>query len=234
MTVGLFCGTRVLHARVYLRWGAAARSRSAIESAGGKAAYEAPVNVNGGEGRLTVFSFELPIEETLKRLRGAFPGSAFAFKGGSMATGEVRAHGHYLKLILMQLSDVGQTVVLNFDQTERAHRATQEAPVRHRMEAVAPFPGSQATFYAHNEDTNVALETSTTRASADEVQAFYREELIGAGWQSTLGKPLPLPQGHQAMQTYLKDGKLCLIHVMRSPAFGESRITVLHKRHDVR
>jgi len=226
--------TPSLHARVYLRWGAAARSRAAIEHAGGKVAYDAAVTVNGGDGHLTVFSFGFPIGQTLQFLKRAFPSGRFEHKGGNMATGHVQAHGHVLKLILVQPSGVGQTVVMNFEQTEREHKATQRAPAMHRMKNISPFPGSQPTFYAHNEDTDVALETSTTPSDAREVQEFYHGELTRTGWHPALGPNAPLPHGQDGMTTYVKGGRLCVVHVMRAANANESRIMVLHKRHGVR
>jgi hypothetical protein len=223
----------VTHARVYWRWGAAADSDRTLEAAGGKMAYQAEVNVNGGRGRVTVFAFDSLVGDVKRELGQAF-GTTFAGSGATMAMATVKKSGHVIRLIAVQLGDRFQTLVMKFDQTAAEHKKTGDRPKEHLMSEVPAYPGSEPAFYAANDDTKTGLAVSDAAGSPDDVQRYYASHLKSEGWQRQVSTDAPPGQAFSSMRIYQQGPRICCVHAIQSPQTGHTRITLLHKRHEVK
>ncbi len=224
----------VTQARVFWRWGSAADSDRALEAAGGKLAYRAEVNVNGGQGSLSVFAFDSLINDVKRELGRAF-GTTFTGTGATMAMATVQKSGHVVRLIAIQLGDRFQTLVMKFDQTAAEHKKTGDRPREHLMSELPAYPGSQPAFYAANEDTKTGLAVSEAAAgSPDDVQRYYASHLESEGWQRQAPADAPPGQALSSMRIYQRGPRICCVHAIQSPETGRTRITLLHKRHEVK
>ncbi len=230
----LLAGTASLsHARVFWRWGAAADSDRALEAAGGKIAYQADVNVNGGKGRLVVFAFDSLVDDVKRKLGRAFK-TTFAGTGTTMAMATVRGGGHVIRLIAIQLGDRFQTLVLKFDQTTAEHAKTGDRPKEHLMAELPAFPGSEPAFFAANEDTKMGLAVSDAAGSPDDIQGYYENHLRSEGWQRKFPPDTTQGQALSSMRVYQRGPRICCVHAIQSSRTGRTRITLLHKRHEVK
>lgn len=225
----LLAAAGVAQARVFWRWGAAAEGEKALESAGGRSIYTAPVAVNGGSGRLTVFSFAAPLGDVLGSLRQVYSGLAVRGDGsGTMATASLAADGHVLRLAILQLAAGPGTLVLQLDQTQREFEASRAAPARHPLTALPEYPAAEPSFFARDDHAGMSLAVAVAAASARDVQGFYSDRLTGEGWEPALksagGATVAL-----GMDLYQRGRETCCVFADATPN-GGTRITLLHKQ----
>lgn len=226
-------GACVTQARVFWRWGSAADSDQALEATGGKAAYRADVNVNGGKGHLTVFAFDRMIGDVKRKLERAFDTT---FTGGTatMAMTTIKDSGHVIRLVAVQLGNRFQTLVLKFDQTTAEHAKTGDRPRQHLMDEVPAYPASQPAFFAANEDTKMSLAVADAAGSPDQVQRYYEGHMENEGWERKTPPGVESGRARSSMQIYQRGARICCVHASQSPVTGRTRITLLHKHHEVK
>ena len=215
---------RPAEARVFLRWGTVARSTRAIEASGGRAAYTADVEVNGGRGTLTVFSFDRPLAEAVASLSAVFA-QRLQFGGGNMASGTIEKDGRCLHLTLIELERGGQTILFKLEQT------AEEAGTSRRRGEVAPlagmpsYPAGQILFTAADERGGFRMAISGASAGSAAVQDYFEQEFRTQGWT-----PAFAAGAAGAMRLYRKGPELCIVQTQAGSAPGEVRITVLQKK----
>jgi hypothetical protein len=214
-------------ARVSFSWGTASQSNKALTSLGGTSVYKSSLNLNGADAALSVFSFNSFADDLVREFTTIYPTALFSFNGGSMAFGLVQDDKTVLRLILLQLSSESQTLVVKIEQSEDAYKKSVKPPQTHMIREMPEFPGSTPTFYARNKDTDIQLASSSTRASKQEVEAFYESRLAAKGWR----KPL---QQTSSLNLFIKGSTVCMLMASEPDRTGTSNITLLHKTHGVK
>jgi hypothetical protein len=219
----------VCHGRVFLRWGSAAQSARTMESLGGKIAYTAAININGGKGQLTVFGFNEPIAAVVSSVTRAFDISGFAYRGGSMGYGSVSTNGQTLRFVVIRIESQVQTLVFQIEQTDEENRRSSLPPEGQMLTVVPSYPDSLPLFFASDENAGMSMAISRTSSDMASVQQSMEQALIGAGWEHASLEPRE-KDVRSDMKVYIKQQEICCILVIPSETTGENRITVLHKQ----
>lgn len=215
-------------ARVFRRWSAHTRGDRVLLSAGGWAAYEAKVTLNGGQGRLAVFGFDRPIGEVARALGRAFDTRSLApGAGGSMSIGVVRASGRVLRLVLVE-PDAGKgTVVFQFDQSA-TEAARSRTPPRDPIHDLPSYPDAETQFYVRDEAARADFAVFLSDAQLSDVAGFYARQLESEGWR----QPLPLPPAAAArprMLVFERGPSVCCVYIAHSGISGRTQIALLRK-----
>jgi len=211
-----------------------------MESLGGAVAYEAAVVVNGGSGQLTVFGFDQSLREVVRGLSKAFAIPGFTYSGGSMGYGSVTADGKALGFVAIRIEEQRKTVVFQIEQSEEDRRQSSVPPAASMLRAVPSYPESTPVFFASDGNSGMSLEVSRVRADEEAVRRFFAGALPGAGWTYAFGPtpdandPALAAAGGPSLKVYLKKHQVCCVLVDASDVADETRITVLHKRHDLK
>lgn len=215
------------NARVFQRWNAVAKSDSTIEAVGGRIAYTAPINLNGGNGVVTVYSFKEDIVSVTKSLCRTFNTDKLIVKNGSMATTTITDGGMVLNLIAISMQPYGSTTLFKFVQTIAESNKSKNPPAN-PIKEVPAFPNTKTTFYAKDKQTKTAIAVATAKTSVQAVLDFYLSELPANGWSAPLSSSNNRhPTGQ--MMLYKKDNKLCCIFASDKPDTQQTSITILYK-----
>ena len=214
-------------ARVSWHWGAAAQSSRALTSAGGTSVYDTALNINGADADLSVFSFENAADDVVPRLRKLFANASFAYKGGTMAFGFLQKGNTVLRFVLLQLTAESTTLVVKIEQSVADYEKSLKPPDKHMIPQLPEFPGSTPIFYARNHDTDLQLATSSTPATAADVNAFYTDSLSADKWE----KPM---QEASSLQLFIRGSAVSMVLVSAPTKAARSSITLLHKTHGVK
>jgi len=225
--VVLSAAVSVSHGRVFLRRRPGSRGSAGLASVGGHLAYESSVTLNGGDGRLSVFSFDSALPQVVRGLASLFPGQGFSPTSAGMWRGTARQGQMVLNFVAVHLERDGKTVVFSFEQSTEEERASLADPERHFLKSVPEYPGSSPVFFAKDRGTEAALAVAETGSSPSDVQDFFSSSLSAAGWSF----PLPRPSSRgESLSVYLKGHNVCLVFAEPSGTNGRTTITLLHKR----
>jgi len=211
--------------RVFLRWEGRSDVVGNLKRLGGNVSYETQVRINGGDGRLTVVSFDDALDNVAPRIRRtlAIPDNA---PGNTGSLHVLREDAVTVRLLLLRIEETGYTLAIAIEQSNADFEASQAAPRHHQLKALPPYPGSRPLFFAEDADTSLRVAVSETMAHADAVHNFYDQELRAKGWIPSLpdsqGSTLPLP-------LYVRRSELCCIAVTPAQTASLQRITLLHK-----
>ncbi len=215
------------HAKVFWRWNTTAESDNTIESIGGKVAYSAPVELNGGNGTLTVYSFAENINTVTKTLCRTFNTDKLKVKNSSMAMATITDNGTVLNLIAISMQPGGPTTLFKFEQTSK-EAASSKTPPQNPIKEIKQFPGSQTTFYAKDKETKAALAVTTAKTTVQAALDFYSSELPADGWSA----PLSSANNHNPtgkLLLYQKNNQLCCIFAKKKANTKQTNITILYK-----
>lgn len=221
----------VCHGRIFLRRGSRAQSFRAMETAGGKIAYQATVNLNRGRGQLTVFNFDKAIGDVVRELGQVFNSDDFNYSGGTMASATISSNDQVLRLMAIRLNDYKQTLVFKFAQSPSEFKVSCKPPTYHLMKTIPAYPGSEPVFFAKDENTRMSMAVSRTQSAPGGVREFFEARLAASGWTPALS---PAKRGStQGMTVYLRGPEICCVFVDSSAIPGECRITLLHKQQGI-
>jgi hypothetical protein len=223
-------------ARIFNRWKGSSDSARALESAGGKLAYEADISLNGGDGHLKIFGFQSHLHDLVKELNRFF-GDAIAKPRGSMSQTIIRDKNKVLRLLIVDLGDQGQTMVFAMEQSQADFKISSSAPAEHLLRAIPPYPGSNPVFHAEDKNTDMSLAVSSTQAEPETVKGYYDEQLHQKGWLTAneafrpkrAGKPSQ-PLQLRGFNLYVRGGEICMILASPGDRLGTTSISVLHKQ----
>ena len=221
-----FVAVTAVQARVFLRWEGRSDVVGNLKRLGGRVSYETQIRINGGDGRLTVVSFDDALDTAAPRIRQtlSLPNSANGNANGALHI--LREKAVTIRLLLLRMEEAGRTLAIAIEQSNADFEASQAAPSRHQMKALPPYPGSQPIFFAEDSDTRLRVAVSETIAQAETVHSFYDQELRAKGWIPSMpnapGIDLPLP-------LYVRRSELCCVAVTPTQSASLQRITLLHK-----
>ena len=219
----------VCQGRVFFRWGSAAESLHTMESLGGKLAYQATVNVNGGGGQLAVFGFNRPIIQIVNDLARAFNIAHFSYAGGSMGCASVSTNGQTLRWVVLDMGSESQTLAFLIEQSDEDSRRSARPPEGQMLAAVPAYPDSKPVFFASDDNAGMSLAVSRASSNEEDVRQSMDNALIHDGWNPAL--PAAVGKGGPpGMKVYFKQQQICCVLVDTAEESGESRITILHKR----
>ena len=165
------------------------------------------------------------MDGALRLLSSRFKIQSVTHRGGSMAMLSSRDGGHVLRFLLLALDDVSGVLAIKISQTTAEFSASEAPPDRHQLTELPEFPASTPTFYVHDKDSKMAVQTATTFAGCGEASAFYRQELRGAGWAPSP----PDEDPRRAMHLYHKGPHIACVMVLPDTESNGSTITLLHK-----
>ncbi|MGQ9662157.1 MAG: hypothetical protein ACUVWX_07450 [Kiritimatiellia bacterium] len=223
-------------ARVFYRWKSGHQSTRALLDVGGRLAYQADVTLNGGEGRLTVISFDKPFEEILALLKQLFGTASFTSSGDSMALGTFLDERVGLRLLVISPGDTVQTLVLKLEQSPKEFQASMRRPSRHMLAAVPECPGGEPLFFCTDHNTGTSLAVARVSNESETVRRLYEAELLRSGWKKVLAgsdksNPLSLAFSHgPAASIFLRGQEVCCVYLESTGSDVESRITILHRK----
>jgi len=215
----------VVQGRVFVRWKGRNDVVGNLKRLGGTVAYESEIRLNGGAGTLTVVGFDDALDAVIPSIHQAFalPGDAPPSDSTlHILAGETTT----LRLILLRFADPGRTIAIAIEQSNVDFNASRDAPHRHLLKALPPYPGSTPTFYAEDVNTRLSVAVSTASAPAERVRAFFDRELRMQGWIPSLSDSQhPIPE----MPLYHRGSELCCMLVTPAETDSTQRITLLHK-----
>ena len=212
--------------RVFLRWQGRSDVIGSLERLGGGVAYETTVRINGGDGKLTVVSFDDALDDIAPRIRRilSIPAPEADDTNGSLHL--LQGESTTIRLLLLRIEDAGRTLAIAIEQSNAEYAASETDLHSHELKALPPYPGSKPLFFAEDADTKLRVAVSETLAHADSVRHFYDRELKSKGWipslpdSSNARRPMPL---------YIRKSELCCIAVTATQKSSLQRITLLHK-----
>ena len=212
--------------RVFLRWEGRSDIIGNLSRLGGRVAYETRVRINGGEGKLTVVSFDDALNDVEQRIRRmlSIPDNASGQANGSIHI--LRGDAITARLLLLRMEDAGRTLAIAIEQSNSEFAASEADLHEHELKALPPYPGSIPIFFAEDADTRLRIAVSETLAQADSIRHFYDRELRSRGWLPSLPDG---SNGRLPMPLYIRKSELCCIAVTSTQTASVQRITLLHK-----
>jgi hypothetical protein len=214
------------YGRVFLRSPGRSDVTANLERLGGAVAYSSTIRINGGDGRLTILSFDDSVADSLASVRRVL--DLPADRGSEHSSLHIiRGDNATVRLLLLRLKAHARILAICIEQPNAEFEASEEVPREHTLRDIAPFPGSQPSFYAEDVNTGVQLGVSETPAPASAVLAFYGQELRTKGWEATLSDNRGAVGG---VPFYVRHGEVCCLHVSDAETRDRRRITVLHKK----
>ncbi len=218
-------------ARVFRLWRTAAQSTRAMEAAGGKILYEAPITINEGKGHLALFSFESAAEDVVRTLRRVFLLDSLAFAGGSLGLASVSAkEENQIRLLLVHLPGESHTLVFKVEQSREEAERSARPPSRHLFQALPGYEPSEPRFFVTDESRGFTLQVASTQDPPASVLNFYRNRLPDLDWVPVLAGPSPWPTVPPSSSLLLFVRGSELSGVFSDSASGKTRITLFHKR----
>jgi len=221
----LFC-----HGKVFLRWGRAARDAEGIQSIGGRLAYQASVTVNEGHGDLAVLAFDAPPEIVVARLRSLFADAEFDDPADGMALGSGACGNLLLRFLILSLDSTAETLVFKLAQDRLNRTRALLPPPAPSIHGVCVYPEATPLFLFTDRTARAGLLVSETAAPAPAVKRFIAQHMASSGWTASL----PAHSPDASLTLYLRAGALCSVMVNEPAPSGMTRITVLHKRQELK
>ena len=176
---------------------------------------------------MTVYGFDKDLGDVVRELRIVFGSQDLRYAGGTLALATIRSAGKVLRLVVVGLSQEGQTVLFHLEQSREEYDASSRPPDRHLLAELPQYPGSDPMFFVRDEGTRLSLAVSATHSGQDEIRAFFDFGLPAAGWRTAL-PPVPgVPA--QGLQMFLRGEEICCVFVETGRA-GRNRVTLLYKQ----
>lgn len=223
LTAGAVC-----HARVFWRAPGRSHARRAIETLGGRLAYETDVTVSGGEGQLAVFHFDDAIDRVVPGLASAFDLPRTRPVARSMWRASFPSKDTTITLMALDLPDADRVIVLAFERT-----GAQEATPRKRPAALPAFPGAEPLFFSRDHRAGMDFGVSWTAVTPAAVQEFYASQLRADGWSAALPAPSRAAAGRRSLEMYLRGDEICCVQALGDEN-GATTISLLYKSRGVK
>ena len=219
-------------AKVFMRWRVPGSTQRAIQALRGRTAYQADIRVNGGSGRLTVIHCDAPLDLAMARLARLRDEGApiLAWQGEQLGFAMGFAENRVWRSLALAGSRPGTSLFFLFDQSRAAYAASLQATGRAAPEDIPRFPGAAPVWSMANEDTRTSLRSSACDRPPDSVIAYFNDALTAAGWQRLTGTA----PGGAGLLLLRREKRLCVVSADVDPDTGTTRITVLHKRIDLK
>ncbi len=212
--------------RVFLRWKGRSDVIGNLQRLGGSVAYETNVRINGGDGTLTVISFDDALDTVTPHIRSILSIPEGADGSANSSLHLLKGDTTTMRLLLLRLEQAGRTLAIAIEQSNADFAASQTSTHQHQLKALPPYPGSTPLLYAEDSDTKLRVAVSETLAHPDSIRQFYDHELKAKGWTPSLtdaeGVGLALP-------LYIRRSELCCIGITPTQTTSAQRITLLHK-----
>ena len=187
--------------RVFRRWQAADAAVRTLEAAGGKRAYEAPVSINGVDGRVTVLGFDASLPAVMRTAAGRFGFTEATPPNATLAVRRIDGARGTLDLVAAEVS-LGRTLVFVLESTDTTGAGAARPP-----DGLSLYPGATPAFSARDRRARLQFCLAATPAAAAGVRAYYRAELTAGGWT-----PLTGPGTADGLDVYLKPGGVCCVY----------------------
>lgn len=188
----------------------------------------AAVYQTGGAAEGDIFnpsSFGRCIYQTVMRINGGRADVSVVSCEGRVGSRQATRDGKTMSLLALTPSAESRTLIIAVAQSEREQKASRPDAVRHQIEGIPVPAGATILSYQGNEDTRTSLERVSVRMQADGVRDYYDARMAGSGWARLF--PAVRDSG---LQIYTKGADLCCIGVGETDSYGESKVTLLHKR----
>ncbi|MCK5850649.1 MAG: hypothetical protein KAH23_07005, partial [Kiritimatiellae bacterium] len=226
----LLCGTAVSYARVFMRKSSASNSNLSMKALHGKSIYEAPVTINGGQGNLTIFSFDRNMKIVLTDMKKTFDIQNMDATEGTLATATVKEGNTALRFVAIRPSRGEQNLVFKLEQSSADAALTKNAPRQHLLKRIPHYPDSTPVFYMKDDNTYASISVSTTDSPPEVVSEYFASRLTSSGWLQPLNleSEQSIPINSHGMQVYIKNKQICCIAASTTPS-GTTTITLLHK-----
>jgi len=215
-------------ARVFFRWRGKAHVQSAFESIGARSVYRGRMLINGTSGEVEVFACPGGIRETVNDMRRYLGPDAADHSGGTMAMGKASDDGRDYSFLLVQLSDVAETMAFAIARASDAPpEALAPVSITQHIPSVPSYPASKPVFFASELNRGSSLGVASAPDTPESVRRYYSERLAAEGWAPATGvKDVPDRPG---MTVFIR-GREILCCQADSGTDGGTRITLLHKR----
>ncbi len=219
----------ISYGRVFQLFGSATAGNASqtLTALGGVTAYDTEININGGNGRLTVFHFKQDIRLVVELLGSAFGKNNFNYSGGTLCLASLKSENSVLQFVISSLND--NTIVFKLEQTSAEHAASRAKPASHLMNSIPAFPGSTPLFFAEDKKNGMSMATAATTSSPDEIRRFFNSRLTASGWENIIPRPAG-PIAFSPTAIYQKKSEISCVFVIPSNNAGENQIVMLHKQ----
>lgn len=214
--------------KVFLRWGSGSKPTRFIEASGGEHAYSANVSLNGGSGKMAVYSFHDDIIDVVNKFKKSVKFDKWAWNMGSMAKGTSSSGGKSYNYIITSFKGSSQTLVFLVEQTAIEAERSSSPPKEHMLKNIPSYPASTPEFFMKNKDTAAEISVASTTDPAHDVYSFYHLSLRAQGWISAL--PEKDLSKTQSLRFYIKGSSMCCLMANSSGTDETTSITLLHKQ----
>jgi hypothetical protein len=214
--------------RVFFRWRGKAQIQGAFESIGAKSVYRGKMLINGTSGEVEVFACPDGIRETVAGMRRHLGPDSANHSGGTMAIGKASGDGRDYSFLLVQLSEVAETMVFAIARpSDASPESLAPVAISQRIPSVPSYPGSMPVFFASEQDRSSSLGVASTLDTPETVRRYYQGRLTAEGWTPATGvRDAPDRPG---MTVFVRGNEILCCQADAGPG-GDTRITLLHKR----
>ena len=120
--------TTVVQGRVFLRWEGRADVIGNLKRLGGTVAYETEIQINGGDGKLTVLGFDDALDTVLPNIHRILKLPTRTIQSSGSTLHILRGDTTTLRLLLLRFPDTKRSIALAIEQTHAAFEASEKPP----------------------------------------------------------------------------------------------------------
>jgi hypothetical protein len=175
----------------------------------GRCLYRAAMQINGGRAEVSVIACD----------EGVAPRPA-AFKI-EQAAGD----GRTLRLVTLKPSLASPPLMVAVSQSVGEEQASRSGEGRHQIDEIPIPSGARVLSFQRNDESRTSLERLAVRMSADGVRGYYDAILTRNGWSRLFSE-----SREGGLMVFVKGATVCCVGVGAADSYGESRVTLLHKR----
>jgi len=214
------------HGRVFIRWQGRSDVVGNLRRLGGRLAYETTIRINGGDGQLSVLSFDDALDTATDQIHRILSLPKRAGGSGGSSLHLIQGDTTTTRLLLLRMEEAGNTLAIIIEQSNADFAASETPTSEHQLKAIPPYPGSSPVFFAEDADTKLRVAVSETLAHGDSVRQFYDRELKARGWMPALKGA---ENGNLGLPLYIRRSQLCCLSISPARNSTAQRVTVLHK-----
>lgn len=221
------------HARVAFRWGFNRSTADTLAKLGGSLAYDADIDINGGNGHVYAYGFPGDLSTYLPALYRHFKSESLAPNknvNATMRMATIERDTSTLRLVLLDLTTEGRALVFAIEQSQNERAASDEMPDRATLKGIGPLPVAEPVFYVRDRRAGMSLVVQKTKLSPLSVHQTFAAQLRASDWLPALPELKHRPANETRFAVYMNGDNTCVSLATLDQSTGTTRITVLHKQ----
>lgn len=192
----------------------------------GRCIYQAVMLINGGRADVSVVACEGGMGAIRAAFKAEGPSGSERFSPDeSIGAGQATRNGQTLRVVALKPSASSPVLLVSVAQSAGDLKASNSGEVRHQIDEVPVPSGARVLSFMKNTDTRTALERLEIPMPVEGVRGYYDALMARNGWSRLF--PASRESG---LQVYVKDADVCCVGIQAADSYGESSVTLIHKR----